>query len=73
MVFEMAEAKAETSSPPQKKAQLSLSLKKGRRTATNERFEFVDVAEVYNVINTLKAVNHSRKYTKGHEMGSWSF
>ena len=42
----MAEAKAETSSPPQKKARLSLSLKKGHRTATNERFEFVDVAEV---------------------------
>ena len=42
----MAETKAETSSPPQKKARLSLSLKKGRRTATNERFEFVDVAEV---------------------------
>ena len=42
----MAAAKAETSSPPQKKARLSLSLKKGRRTATNERFKFVDVAEV---------------------------
>ena len=42
----MAEANAETSSPPQKKARLSLSLKKGRRTATNEQFEIVDVAEV---------------------------